>query len=131
MLPVKTRKLKRSAQSIWLLCARTPGGDVFLQRRPTPAVRAGLYCFALSDSLAALTQCVSARQRSRLEPGPVFTHVLTHKDLHLHPVWVTASGRALKGLEGEWFGAMQWPNLGLPAPVRKLLAGDAPPGLSR
>jgi hypothetical protein len=30
---------------------------------------------------------------------------------------------ALSG-DGAWFGAAQWPQLGLPAPVRKLLAGD-------
>jgi A/G-specific adenine glycosylase len=49
-------------------------------------------------------------------------HVLTHKDLYLHPVRVRLPTGALKRGSGAWFSAGQWPGLGLPAPVRKLLA---------
>jgi A/G-specific adenine glycosylase len=45
-------------------------------------------------------------------------HVLTHKDLHLHPVEaVLPAGWAG---EGAWFGGGV-AGLGLPAPVRRLL----------
>ncbi len=122
--PVKTRKLKRSSQSLWLLWAQTSEGAVFLQKRPTPGVWAGLYCFALFDSHEALQEAVPARYRAALQDGTVFTHVLTHKDLHLHPVRLKVPAKALAGLEGTWFDAGQWPTLGLPAPVRKLLTSD-------
>jgi len=49
--------------------------------------------------------------------------VLTHKDLYLHPVEVDLPTGALDAREGQWFGNEEWPGLGLPAPVRKLLAG--------
>jgi A/G-specific adenine glycosylase len=52
---------------------------------------------------------------------PSFKHVLTHKDLFLHPVQVTLPAATSPGAPGAWYEPMQWQNLGLPAPVRKLL----------
>ena len=50
-----------------------------------------------------------------------FKHVLTHRDLHLHPLRVQLpAGRSPYG-EGAWVAASDWPRLGLPAPVRSLL----------
>jgi A/G-specific adenine glycosylase len=124
--PVKTRKLKRSTASIWMLWAQTPQGAVWLSRRPTPGVWAGLYCFALFDSREALEAAVPAPYRTSLEDEAVVPHVLTHKDLFLHPVrlpWPDAALAApiMDAAAGDWFTAEQWPGLGLPAPVRKLL----------
>jgi A/G-specific adenine glycosylase len=120
--PVKTRKLKRSAQSLWLLRAQTRDGAVWLSQRPTPGVWAGLYCLELFDSRDALEAAVPSRYRSALQDDAVVKHVLTHKDLYLHPVQVRLAAGALKRAGGAWFAADQWPALGLPAPVRKLLA---------
>ena len=119
--PVKTRKLKRSAQSLWLLWARTRDGAVWLSPRPTPGVWAGLQSFELFESFEALSRAVPARYRSRLEELPTFVHVLTHKDLHLHPVQVQLPLSVRLSEPGEWHAAEAWPALGLPAPVRKLL----------
>ena len=119
--PVKTRKLKRSAQSLWLLWAQTPDAAVYLQKRPTPGVWAGLYCFPLFDSLDALVQTVPVAWRCALHDAPAVKHVLTHKDLHLHPVRVQLPAAELEKLGGEWLSADQWPQIGLPAPIRKLL----------
>ncbi|MES2972129.1 MAG: A/G-specific adenine glycosylase [Pseudomonadota bacterium] len=122
--PVKTRKLKRSSQSIWLLWAQTAAGAVWLGKRPAPGVWAGLYCLPLFDSYEALAQAVPAKHRGQMEDLPAFLHVLTHKDLHLHPVKVTLPQAAWGGgiaCEGAWFDAGAWPALGLPAPIRKLL----------
>jgi len=118
--PVKTRKLKRTSQSLWLLWAQTRDGAVWLRQRPTPGVWAGLYCFELFDSRAALEAAVPANYRTELQDEVVFTHVLTHKDLHLHPVRVRLPARALNAA-GAWHGSDAWVQLGLPAPVRKLL----------
>jgi A/G-specific adenine glycosylase len=128
--PVKTRKLKRSTQSIWMLWAQTSQGVVWLSRRPTPGVWAGLYCFDLFDSREALEAAVSAPYRVALEDEAVVLHVLTHKDLFLHPVRLHLTAGALTAHAGDlsagaWFAADQWPDLGLPAPVRKLLLRSA------
>jgi A/G-specific adenine glycosylase len=120
--PVKSRKLKRSAQSLWLLWAQTRDGAVWLSQRPSPGVWAGLFCMELFDSREALQAAVPARYRAALQDGVVVKHVLTHKDLYLHPVRVRLAATSLKRASGAWFAAGQWPGLGLPAPVRKLLA---------
>ncbi len=120
--PVKTRKLKRSAESLWLLWARNHEGAIWLERRPTPGVWAGLFCLPVFASHEALGAVVPAHEQSGLESLPVSVHALTHKDLHLHPVRLTLPVKTLtQGDGGAWFGPAQWPKLGLPAPVRTLL----------
>ena len=118
--PVKTRKLKRTAESLWLLHASSDNGSVWLQKRPTPGVWAGLYCLPVFASRAALEEALPAPARRKLREAQPFVHVLTHKDLHLHPVAVVLP-LEWKGMEGGWFGPQEWPGLGLPAPVRRLL----------
>ena len=130
--PVKTRKLKRSAQALSLLWARKPDGSVWLERRPGRGIWGGLYCLPVFESDEALTSDLPASLREALEPLPGFVHVLTHKDLHLSP-W-TAGFRAGQAMPsslisderpGSWFGPAEWPALGLPAPIRKLLEQHA------
>ena len=122
--PVKTKTLKRSSQSLWLLWATQAEGSVYLEQRPTPGVWAALYCLPVFESYEALTAAVSPDAASLLEDGKVFKHVLTHKDLHIHPVRLQlaekAKHAALK-IKGSWVAADAWPKLGLPAPVRRLL----------
>ena len=119
--PVRTRILKRSSQSIWLLWAHSADGAVWLGKRPTPGVWAGLHCLPLFDSEEALMDAVPAHLRPHLQAQTVFTHVLTHKDLHLHPWRVCAPDQSFSGEAGRWVDSDEWPQLGLPAPIRKLL----------
>jgi A/G-specific adenine glycosylase len=120
--PVKTRKTKRSAESLWLLHARARDGSVWLHKRPTPGVWGGLYCLPLFASRAALDEVLPASARARVREVEPFVHVLTHKDLHLHPVQAVLPA-GWRAAEGAWFGAGEWPALGLPAPVRRFLEG--------
>jgi A/G-specific adenine glycosylase len=120
--PVRTRKLKRSSQSLWLVWAQDADGAVWLQRRPAPGVWAGLYCLPVFNSETQLRDALPALAHKNLQPMATFIHVLTHKDLHIHPFYVRlAVGRRLNSMEGRWVAALDWPTLGLPAPVRKLL----------
>jgi A/G-specific adenine glycosylase len=118
--PVRTRKLKRRAESWWLLWLVGPQGQVWLQRRPQKGIWAGLECLPVFDSEAALPAGPAGLPVQAL---PAFLHVLTHRDLYLHPVqWrcVQADQPPVPGLEGRWVAAADWPALGLPAPVRRL-----------
>ena len=119
--PVRARTPRRSAQSVWLLWARTGSGAIWLQRRPVPGVWAGLFCLPWFDSRDALEGQVPAQYRAALRDRPVFKHVLTHKDLHLHPVQIALPGKAFELPAGNWYDADAWPQLGLPAPVRRML----------
>ena len=120
--PVKSRKLKRSSQSLWLLHARSPEGAVWLVKRPATGIWAGLYCLPVFESRDDLAAALPAKARSQLSDNPAFLHVLTHKDLYLHPVGAKLNISVLSKDAGGWFDAAQWPALGLPAPIRKLLS---------
>ena len=123
--PVKIRKLKRSAESHWMLLVADARGAVWLEQRPDKGVWARLYALPMFDSADALALAVPPALQGKLEPRPAFTHVLTHKDLHLHPVQLHLSEpiplQQGGGNSGRWIAADEWPQLGLPAPVRKLL----------
>ena len=123
--PVKTKKTKRSAHSLWLLCATTEAGDVWLAQRPSKGIWAGLFTQPLFDSLDELKLSLPETLRKALHCAPAFLHVLTHKDLHLHACHLQLKHQRPLG-EGKWYTAAQWPALGLPTPVRKLLS-VAPP----
>jgi A/G-specific adenine glycosylase len=130
--PVKTRKLKRSSQAWWLLCAQRGQANteqVYLQPRPTPGVWAGLYSLPMYDSREALMATLTPAQQLACVDAPAFLHVLTHKDMHLHVVnlpWVSKSlPRGLEGenadAKGKWVALADLASVGLPAPIRKLL----------
>ena len=122
--PVKTRKLRRSAQSLWMLKARDAQGRVWLEKRPSRGIWAGLYCLPVYESRTLLLGQLAPDARRTAHDGQAFVHVLTHKDLHLHPVSVHCMAERSPTEAGGWFGGGEWPALGLPAPVRKLLAAD-------
>ena len=132
--PIKTRKLKRSAQSLSLLWAQRPDGSVWLERRPASGIWGGLYCLPVFESEDALKVFLPEKMHTRLESLRPFKHVLTHKDLKLSPVIAGfAAGQELPSktfqvgepeLAGAWFSPGEWPALGLPAPIRKLLEHD-------
>jgi len=116
--PARTRKLQRTAQALWLLRARTGDGAVWLHKRPPTGVWAGLYCLPAFDSRESLASALP--RDSEAQDGEPFKHVLTHKDLHLHPVDVHMERKHRIG-PGAWFAPTEWPGLGLPTPIRRLL----------
>ena len=129
--PVKTRNFLRRAQSWWLLVLRDAAGRIWLQRRPARGIWAGLHCVPVFSSRAELMVALRehASHAAPRELAP-FVHVLTHRDLHLHPVLAVVDEpqlqrevHAAKGDAGAWFTVQQSSALGLPAPVRRLLYG--------
>jgi A/G-specific adenine glycosylase len=76
------------------------------------------------ESYEALRAALPDKHYAQLQDGEVFKHVLTHKDLHIHPVQLRLPTSVKLGAamgEGQWVAEADWPALGLPAPVRKLL----------
>jgi A/G-specific adenine glycosylase len=118
--PLKTKKLKRTSATLWLLWAVNAKGQVWLQKRPDKGIWAGLFSLPVFDTEA---QLLAAWPQG--EAGPYIApwkHVLTHRDLHLHPVRMTGSAKDSPACEGQWVSAEAWPDLGLPAPIRTLLS---------
>ena len=130
--PVKTRKPRRSTLALSLLWAQKPDGSVWLEKRSGGGIWGGLYCLPVFGSDEELKAHLPESLDRRLEALPKFVHVLTHKDLHLSP-WIAGFQAdqamppviASEALPAAWFGPAAWPGLGLPAPIRKLLARNA------
>lgn len=135
--PVKTGKLKRTAETWWLLAlvyvpeeGDGSGSKLWLQKRPQPGIWGGLHCLPVLHSEAAWRQLVQQLNNAAVgvqsctEHAPI-KHVLTHKDLMLHPVVVRVADAAActqtlaSSLPGGW--QAHWADVGLPAPVRKWL----------
>ncbi len=122
--PVRTRKLLRKSESWWMLILRDPLGRVWLQRRASKGIWAGLHSPPVFMQRQALLDSMPPElSLSGMVEMPAFLHVLTHRDLHLHAVQVNVNRGAVFAVEegGGWFGRDRWQTLGLPAPVRKLL----------
>ncbi len=122
--PVKTRKLSRKSESWQLLMLRDAQGRVWLERRPSAGIWAGMHCVPVFPDVESLDDCIGKLraaqplQSSELQP---FKHVLTHRDLHLHPIAITGEFLASPSPDGDWFAPEEWNDVGLPAPIRKLL----------
>ena len=117
--PVKTRKLKRSSATLWLLWAVNARGQVWLHKRPARGIWAGLFSLPVFDGeLELLATCPQAQAVQYIAP---WKHVLTHRDLHLHPVQLMLPEESAPKCEGQWVDPHDWPQLGLPAPMRRLL----------
>ncbi len=121
--PVKLRKLRRTSESLWMLRATDPRGRTWLEKRPARGIWAGLYSLPVFESRDALLSALPSTCSQAKDEAP-FLHVLTHKDLHLHPVKVECVGSFDLSDRGRWLDAREWAELGLPAPVRKLLIAD-------
>lgn len=128
--PVKTRKLKRGARHHALLWA-VDRGRVWLTQRPATGVWAGLWSLPEFTDAAALA-VFTAGWPGEGTALPAFQHALTHFDWQLEPCRWTVPARGatavLKALEahhpGRWFEIDAALALGLPAPIRRLLAAD-------
>lgn len=122
--PVKTRRLARRSESWQLLLLKNQAGQFWLQRRPAAGIWAGMHCVPVFADRESLIRYVASLEEvddiscNELQP---FLHVLTHRDLHLHPILVTGAIAERPADEGDWLGPDQWHSIGLPAPIRKLL----------
>ncbi len=128
--PVKSRRLQRGRRShalLWLVWK----DSLWLSQRPGHGVWASLWSFPEFESLAML-QTLSADWPGHGEVLPAIQHTLTHFDWTLEPLhWtlpVRLSAARRTRIEallppGWWVPRAEAMRLGLPAPVRKWLAG--------
>ena len=127
--PVKTRRLKRGARAhawLWLAC----DDRLWLVQRPQQGVWAGLWSLPEYDTPEALQHLLQGWP-GQGEVLPTIEHALTHFDWTLQPLrWqlpLHLSARRLDALTaqlppGRWVGLDQALQMGLPAPLRKLLS---------
>jgi A/G-specific adenine glycosylase len=127
--PVKTRRTKRGARShalLWLCL----GDQVWLVQRPARGVWAGLWSLPEFADASALRAQLGGWPGRGEALSPI-EHALTHFDWTLQPLrWRLPArlGRARRDAltatlpPGRWFDLPDALQMGLPAPVRKLLS---------
>jgi A/G-specific adenine glycosylase len=130
--PVKTRKLRRSARSnTWLQL--TWKDQVWLVQRPQQGVWAGLWSLPEFESPDDARSALSTLP-GQAETGLPIVHSLTHFDWTLQPLHWPLPVRlprrvnellAKRWPTGRWVGADEALTLGIPAPLRRLLAAAA------
>lgn len=123
--PVRTRTLKRRHESWWLLVLRQrrPQPQIWLERRPAQGIWSGLFCPPVyADESSAMADWHA--QADRVRALPAVAHSLTHRELRLHPLLLDLDTppAAFDHGTGRWVDAGAVEALGLPAPVRQLLA---------
>ncbi|MES2040330.1 MAG: A/G-specific adenine glycosylase [Pseudomonadota bacterium] len=139
-LPVrKPKKAQKEKQAIMLLVQ--DGTQVLLERRPPTGIWGGLLSLPElagmqeysdeDDAFSIDAQMTTVRARASrfgdiasIQVLPVFAHVFTHFKLHILPVHVQLKKRHLEVAEGEhgWHPLSEAMQLGLPAPIKTLLA---------
>ena len=131
--PVKTRRLRRGIRAhalLWL----AQGERLWLVQRPEQGVWAGLWSLPEFASLDELQQQLDGWPGCG-ETLPLIEHALTHFDWQLQPLRWQLPARLPAGRldaltarlpPGRWVGVPQALQMGLPAPLRKLLAGQLP-----
>jgi A/G-specific adenine glycosylase len=123
--PVKTRRVARSRLILWLLHAVDEQGRVWLAPRPATGIWARLHCLPEYGTCEQLLNDLPAPARAAAVFHTPFTHVLTHRDLDIHVVSANLPASQRRADEGCWHTAASWPELGLPAPVRRFLQAQA------
>lgn len=132
--PVKTSRLVRQSVSWWWLVLRRDDGAVWLEQRPWQGIWSGLHAFPTWNSWPAMQADLPPEWLSGCQHGTAWKHVLTHRDLFLHPVHLQLGQESAAGLTHTlertrsqesptcgWYLPHEWKNLGLPQPVLKAL----------
>ncbi len=110
----------------WMLLLRDPQGRVLLQQRPPIGLWGGLWCLPQFDSLQALHDFLGDEVDgyAAVEVRTDFRHTFSHFHLQIHPVHADCSGMLagrVRDCADLWFCPQQPVELGLAAPVKRLL----------
>lgn len=124
--PRPTRSLPER-QCHWLLLVDTDG-RILLERRPPQGIWGGLWSvpeFTDGDALQASLRARWPECTTELEPLTPIRHVFSHYALTAQPVRCRigrASFAVAEDGRERWFGPGEWTTVGLPQPVKRLLA---------
>ena len=121
--PARRPALKVSKKSFQMLILLDKNGNVLLERRPPTGIWGGLWSLPADDDGGPIRQRLGLDNQP-LKPLAVLQHQLTHIQMTIHPL-IGHAGRDSSRVECTpdqcWFSRQEWPELGLPRPVRHLL----------
>lgn len=121
--PMRRPAMKIAKKSFQMLILTDISGNVLLERRPPVGIWGGLWSLPSDDTGDSLHQRFDL-EHGKLHTLPEMQHQLTHIHMTIRPLigHTEISTRGVEcASEQRWFAKDEWPVLGLPKPVRKLL----------
>lgn len=128
VLPEPKPQRERPTRATTMLIVRDTGGRVLLERRPPTGVWARLWSLPEIDNAADAADRLHARYGVRVDSARLlapFVHTFSHYHLAITPalfVGARIAPRVTDSAERAWYAGAELAALGLPAPVRRLLA---------
>lgn len=125
-LPLSAVRRERPRRNTWMLILRDQSGRILLERRGSEGVWPGLWSLpeAASEADARRIAARFGANRRRCTSLTPVDHGFTHFTLTIRPLtWSRLSPKPQIADNDShvWHAANDWPQLGLPAPVRRLL----------
>jgi A/G-specific adenine glycosylase len=124
-LPGRKPRRERPHRRAQLLLIENGSGEILLERRPPTGIWGGLWSLPMRDDAQASLPELRIAEHRMLESLPQVEHGFTHFTLTLHPVHLRATRLADDVAEAphlNWTTIAAALRLGLPAPIRRLLA---------
>lgn len=125
--PGRKPKKDKPVKSAYFLLLQSPNGDVLLQQRPSSGIWGGLWSVPeLELDTLSLQQTIAQQYGSlkTLEKWTPWRHTFSHYHLDIHPVLCKLAKHPTAVREPAptiWYKLRQPPNVGLAAPVKRLL----------
>ena len=122
----KPRKALPVRETVFLIL-RDADGHVLLQKRPANGIWGGLWCFPELAAVADTTDwCLDqfGREPAGTTLGEAFRHTFSHYHLDIQPLHARLDARPESIMAAEeqlWYNVAQPPQVGLAAPVARLL----------
>ena len=108
-----------------MLILRDTQGRVWLEPRPSSGIWGGLWCFPQTDDVDLFDEALAQRALSTSDtpqPLPGFRHTFSHFHLDITPLEVRVHTVGTRDSNGRWVDPAAPGELGLAAPVKKLLS---------
>jgi A/G-specific adenine glycosylase len=137
LYPASKPKKAKPEKTTWMLILEDAQGRILLNRRPPSGIWGGLWSLPELDPAHGPDELAEACQRQLglacHEPRTlaVFRHTFSHYHLHIQPaaLAVRSAGSIADSDDQRWVYRDEAMSLGLPAPIRSLLAAPEQPAL--
>ncbi|MBB3047616.1 A/G-specific adenine glycosylase [Litorivivens lipolytica] len=124
--PGKKPKKALPVKAVQMLIIEAPGQQILLEQRPAQGIWGGLWSLpevAIEESAEdAALQRFGVESKSKTMP--VLRHTFSHYHLDIHPIHLKLASVPAQIMEGDqrlWYNSPSTPEVGLAAPVQKLL----------
>lgn len=130
--PGKKPRKRLPIKTLQMLIIQTPGGDIFLEKRPPSGIWGGLWSLPELDIERDAADYVAQRHGtlSKYQDQALLRHTFSHYHLDIQPVLLVLKRTPRQVAEAGqtlWYNVKSPPKIGLATPVKKLIAQSSAP----